>query len=137
MTGEEANIVCQMAVEACPSQAWGEYTADIWADALEPFDFTVEECRAAIAAIKRRQVWVDVHDIIEQVRRARRPAEDAERLHTFTDPAAYREHIDGDQAAADAATLARIADRARLRGTRRHLKSIPPPDYGGRREEPS
>jgi hypothetical protein len=115
--------------EAAPSQQIGEFTPEVWLEII-PASFTLDECRAAAAAIIRRGGrYIDLGPLIDEVRKARRPAEDAWHLESLLDPAAYRAGIEAADADTEA-TLARIADRARLRGARRHLKAIPPPDDG-------
>ena len=128
MTAEETAALCAYVEAANPSQRMGEMTPLVWHDILPP-DFTLGECRAAAGAIIRRGArYVDLGEIISEVKRARRPAAEAARLAMLLDPAAMRAEI----AARDAETpmvLARIADRAGR--PRMRLKAVPPPDYGG------
>ena len=123
MNDTEITRLCRLVAALSPAQAWDEYTADAWAEVL-PRDFTLEECQAALVAVKRRQPWVDPSDLIAEVRRARRPAEDAEQLRTVIDPDAYRAQIEADDAAMEA-VLDRIAARAGL-PRRTRLRAIPP-----------
>ena len=124
MNDTDLTILWRFVAALSPAQQWDEFTVDAWSGVL-PRDFTLEECRAAVLVIKRRQTWLDPHDIYAEVRRARGPAEEAERLRILTsDPAA----LNARNEAADAAALARI--EARL-GRRARLKAVPPPGYGG------
>jgi hypothetical protein len=116
--------LCRYVAALSPAQQWDEYTVDAWADVL-PRDFTLDECRAAVIEVKRRQPWVDPSSIIDQVRRARRPAEEAAHLATVLDPDAYRAQIEADDAQTEA-VLARIRSRAGL-PPQAQLKAIPPP----------
>jgi hypothetical protein len=116
--------LCRYIAALSPAQQWDEYTVDAWADVL-PRDYTLDECRAAVIEVKRRQPWVDPSSIIDQVRRARRPAEEAEHLRTVLDPAAYRAKIEADDAETEA-VLDRIAARAGLPRKVR-LRTVPPP----------
>lgn len=120
MTDDEVTKLCKYIAEACPSQRFGEFTSDVWAEIL-PRDFTLAECRSAVAAVKQRQPFVDVSDVTAQVRRTRAAAADKDRLRTILDPAAYRAEIE----AADARVLAAIQRRA---GRPLQLKAIPARD---------
>jgi hypothetical protein len=120
----DVTALCRYAAAAAPAQQWDEFTADVWTDILRPYDFTLEECRAAVVAIKRRQQWVDVSDVIAEVKLARRPAAEAAWVHTLADPAAYRAHIE----AQDSAFMRQLDER---RGSTRRLRAVPAPDYEG------
>lgn len=110
MTGEEVVKLIAYIRAACPSQAFEEYTADAWAEIL-PRHYTLDECRAAVIAVKQRQPYVDVSDVITEARRARRARQDRQEIRTLLDPAAYRELV----ADADARTLRLIgAHRKKL-----------------------
>jgi hypothetical protein len=122
-----------------PAQQWDEFTADVWTEII-PADFTLDECRAAVVIIKRRQQWVDPSAIVAEVRLARRHAAEAEHLHVLLDPFAYRTEIvkaadaaleakRAAFAAEDAAIVAKIAARADR--PERRLRAISPPDYDG------
>jgi hypothetical protein len=122
MTREEAAALCALIQEACPSQQMGEFTPDTWREFI-PEGYTLAECRAAAVAIVRRgERYVDVGQVIAEVRRVRADAAERERAAVILDPARYRtEYVE----AADRAFLAKLA--ARTGGAA--LKAIPPPDY--------
>ena len=111
MTPVEITKLCRYIRAACPSQAFDEFTADVWAEIL-PAHYTLPECRAAVVAIKQRQPYVDVSDIIAEVKRARYAAEDRQSIRKLLDPAAYRAQVE----AADARTLALIEAEMHRRG---------------------
>jgi len=71
MTCEEVTKLCRYIKAACPSQSMDEFTPVVWTEIL-PAHYSLDECRAAVIAIKQRQTWVDVSDIIAEVKRARR-----------------------------------------------------------------
>jgi hypothetical protein len=121
VTGEEITKLCRYIKAACPAQAMDEFTADVWAEIL-PGHYTLPECRAAVIAIKQRQPYVDVSDIIAEVKRTRHAAEDRQSIRKLLDPAAYRAQVE----AADARTLALIEAETRRRGVSQpvRLKAI-------------
>jgi hypothetical protein len=125
MNDADVTLLCRVLAALTPQQQWDEFTADAWAEVLAPYDFAFEEARAAAAAIKRRQPYVDPHDLIAQVQRDRRPAAEAAHLATLFDRDALQASIE----AADEAFMRKLAAR---RGSDRRLKAIPPPDYGGK-----
>ena len=61
MTHEEVVKLCRYIQAACPSQAFDDYTPEVWAEML-PARYTLDECRAAVIAIKQRQAYVDVSE---------------------------------------------------------------------------
>lgn len=107
MTPDEIIKLCRYIKAACPAQAMDEFTPDVWADIL-PVSYTLDECRAAVIAIKQRQPYVDVSDVITEVKRARRADEDRQGIRALLDPAAYRRKI----AEADQRTAELISARA-------------------------
>jgi hypothetical protein len=117
----EVTALCRYIAAVSPAQQWDEFTADAWAEVI-PADFTLDECRAAVIAIKQRQQWVDPNDIIDEVRRARRHADEQHQLHVLKDPAAYAAWVEGQ----DEAFLAKLDAR---RGSTGRLRAVPPPDY--------
>jgi hypothetical protein len=128
MNDAEKVMLGRYVAAACPAQQWDEFTIDTWADIM-PADFTFDECRSAVIVIKRRQPWIDPHDIITEVQRARRPAEDQQRLRTLLDPAANRAQIE----ATETAFLAKLAARGhRLREAPRALLPAPRPARSAR-----
>jgi hypothetical protein len=122
VTREDAVKLCAYVEAACPSQQMADFTPDVWCEIL-PASYTLDECRAAVAAIIRRgERYADLGTIITEVRRARAPEAQREHLRALLDPAAYRDMIAAD----DAAFMRKLAQRTG--GAR--LKAIPPPDYG-------
>lgn len=69
MTREEAVILCRYVKAACPQQAIDVYTPDAWHDLLGDLD--IADCKAAIAAVAKRQPFVAPAEIREEVRRIR------------------------------------------------------------------
>jgi hypothetical protein len=126
MTREEAVQLCALIQEACPSQQMGEFTPDLWREFI-PESYTLAECRAAAVAIVRRgERYVDIGQVIAEVRRVRGDAAERERTAILLDAERYRtEYVE----AADAAFLAKLA--ARTGGAA--PKAVPPPDYEGER----
>lgn len=103
MTPSETVLLTEYVRACCPQQAMGEYTPDAWHDILG--DLRLEDCRAAVAEIKKRAVFVDPSEIRAEVKYMRQqrikdaggiPAPPPELLD---DPEAYR-------AALHAATVA-------------------------------
>lgn len=98
MNRADAIKLCRYVHAATPAQKLDEYTPQAWADILEDLPCGFDEGRAAVVAIKRRQVFVDCSDIIAEVRAARDerirlnppPAPPPELLD---DPEAYRAHL--------------------------------------------
>lgn len=99
----------------CPQQAIDEYTPDAWHDLLG--NLGLADCRAAVAAVAKRQPFVAPAEIIAEVKRASRAAEDAARTRTLLDPAAYRTQIQ----AADSAFLRKLAARTGRQATVRAI----------------
>lgn len=100
----------------CPQQAIDEFTPDAWHDLLG--GYSLADCRAAVAAVTRRQPFVAPAEIIAEVRRSRRHLEEQERTRQLLDPAAYRAQV----AAADSAFMRKLAERA---GRKLELKAPP------------
>jgi hypothetical protein len=103
----DAIKLCRYVHAATPAQKLDEYTPNAWADILEDLPCGFDEGRAAVVAIKRRQVFVDCSDIIAEVRAVREerirlnpPAAPPPEL--LDDPEAYRAHLrEATRAAAD------------------------------------
>jgi hypothetical protein len=72
MTPEETVLLTRYVKACCPQQAIDRYTPDAWHDLLGEFD--AAECRAAAAAVARRQPFVAPSEIIAEVERERRAA---------------------------------------------------------------
>lgn len=125
MTREDVIKLLAFIEAANPSQKIGDLTPAAWHEII-PGDFAPEECAAAaVSIIRRGRNYVDLGDLIAEVRRARRPAGDAAHLRALLDPAEYRAGIEAADERTETA-LARI--EARL-GRRARLRAIPPPDY--------
>ena len=71
MNRADAIRLCRYVHAATPAQKLDEYTPQAWADILEDLPCSFDDARAAVIAIKRRQVFVDCSDIIAEVRRIR------------------------------------------------------------------
>jgi len=65
----ETVILTEYVKACCPQQAFGEYTPDAWHDILG--DLRLEDCRAAVVAIKQHSVFVDPAEIRAEVQQAR------------------------------------------------------------------
>lgn len=124
MTPSETVLLTRYVAACCPHQRIDEYTPDAWHDILG--DLELADCRAAVATIKRRSVFVDPSEIRTEVKRLRDdrlareiPAAPAAAL--ADDPGRYRAELQ--------ARIKRIAD-----GMTRHLaiaapvREGPPPD---------
>lgn len=123
MNRADAIKLCRYVHAVTPAQKLDEYTPQAWADILEDLPCSFDDARAAVVAIKRRQVFVDCSDIIAEVRAMR-----AERIRLnpppppppelLDDPAAYREYLrESARAAADGEQ-----DRKAITGPRRELE---------------
>ena len=131
MTPTETVMLTEYVQACCPQQVIGEYTPDAWHDILG--DLSLVDCRAAVAAVARRQPFVAPAEIRAEVRRIRN-----DRLARELPPAVPPELADkpGRYKAALDAGIARIAD-----GKTRHLaiaapvrKDPPPQEFTGARE---
>jgi hypothetical protein len=89
-----------------------EYTADAWHDLLGDLD--LDECRAAVVAVARRQPFVAASEIRTEAKRARARAAEHARTEALVGP--VRLHRD------------RLTDPRPLRSTIRELMA----SYGGR-----
>jgi hypothetical protein len=126
VTPAEVTALCRYVAAACPGQSWDEFTPDVWAEIIPP-DFTLAECRSAVIALKRRQKWIDVSDILAEVRRDRRPAAEARRLSAILGGGSYRGEVVPAEDARTRAALDRIRARTGYDGF--ELRAVPPPDY--------
>ena len=68
MTPTETVLLTEYVRACCPQQAIGEYTPDAWHDLLGDLDLA--DCRAAAAAVARRQPFVAPSEIRAEVGRA-------------------------------------------------------------------
>ena len=105
MTPTETVMLTEYVQACCPQQVIGEYTTDAWYDLLD--DLSLADCRAAVAAVARRQPFVAPAEIRAEVRRVR-----SERLARELPPAIPHELADqpGRYKAVLDAGLAKIAD---------------------------
>ena len=69
MTPKEAEELVDIVMSCCPQQRFGPATSRVWFLILADQDF--EACCDAVVAIKRLKPFVDPHDIIAEVKRAR------------------------------------------------------------------
>ncbi|MGW6461021.1 zinc finger domain-containing protein [Streptomyces sp. NPDC055078] len=69
MTEEEAVQIAEYVAAACPAQKFGEYTPDVWGEILAPY--AVDEARAAVIAIARRQPWISPAEIVTEIKERR------------------------------------------------------------------
>lgn len=69
MTPQEALLLTRYVKACCPQQAIDEFTPEAWHDILG--DLRLEDCRAAVVAIKRRAVFVDPSEIRAEVKEIR------------------------------------------------------------------
>ncbi|WP_267244391.1 hypothetical protein [Streptomyces sp. PR69] len=66
MTEEEAVQIAEYVAAACPAQKFGEYTPDVWGEILAPY--SINEARAAVIAVARRQPFVSPAEIVTEIR---------------------------------------------------------------------
>ncbi|MYW48848.1 hypothetical protein [Streptomyces sp. SID161] len=131
MTEEEAVQIAEYVQAACPAQRFGEYTPDVWGEILAPYD--VNEARAAVIAIARRQPFISPAEIVTEVK-ARREERielahvvyDGNPLETGAESIAARRAL--LRAAGDGLTEPSSISRAL--GTADHLALPPGPDHG-------
>lgn len=131
MTPSETVMLTRYVAAVCPHQRIDEYTPDAWYDVLG--DLNLDDCRAAVAVIKRRSVFVDPSEIHAEVRRIRN-----DRLAREPVPAPPAELADqpGRYRAAVQGGVKRIAD-----GMTRHLaiapvrEDAPPKEFTEAREK--
>ena len=102
MTEEEAVQIAEYVQAACPAQKFGEYTPDVWGEILAPYD--VDEARAAVIAVARRQPFVSPAEIVTEIRerRAERIEQaniviDGDPTHTGAESAAAEEMTPGSR----------------------------------------
>ena len=69
MTEEEAVQIAEYVAAACPVQKFGEYTPDVWGEILAPY--AVDEARAAVIAVARRQPFVSPAEIVTEIKARR------------------------------------------------------------------
>jgi len=66
MTPEETLVLTRYVKACCPQQAIDRYTPDAWHDLLG--DLTLEDCRAAVVTVAKRQPFVAPAEIRAEVR---------------------------------------------------------------------
>jgi len=66
VTPSETVILTEYVRACCPQQHFGEYTPDAWHDILG--DLRLEDCRAAVVAIKQHSAFVDPSEIRAEVK---------------------------------------------------------------------
>jgi hypothetical protein len=110
MTPSETVILTRYVAACCPQQAIDDYTPDAWHDLLS--DLSAADCRAAVAAVAKRQPFVAPAEIRAEVKRIRR-----DRLERIVTPALPAELTDepGRYQAALQADVKRIADGFSIR----------------------
>lgn len=69
MTPQEAVILTRYVKACCPGSQIDEYTPDAWHDLLG--DLRLDDCRAAVASVAKRQPFVAPAEIRAEVRRIR------------------------------------------------------------------
>jgi hypothetical protein len=69
MTPEETLVLTRYVKACCPQQAIDTYTPDAWHDLLD--DLELDDCRAAVAAVAKRQPFVAPAEIRAEVKRIR------------------------------------------------------------------
>ncbi|TDB76802.1 hypothetical protein E1264_38095 [Actinomadura sp. KC216] len=69
MTPIEAVVLCRYVKACCPQQQIDEYTPDAWHDLLG--DLALDDCKAAVVQVARRQPFVAPAEIREEVRQIR------------------------------------------------------------------
>lgn len=69
MTPQETLVITRYIKASCPQQAIDEYTPEAWHDQFR--DLSMEDCRAATAAVIGRQPFVSPSEIRAEVRRIR------------------------------------------------------------------
>lgn len=69
MTEDEAVQIAEYVAAACPAQKFGEFTPDVWGEILAPYG--VDEARAAVIAVARRQPFVSPAEIVMEVKARR------------------------------------------------------------------
>jgi hypothetical protein len=91
MRPDETVLLTAYVKACCPQQAIGEYTPDAWHDLLG--DLRLEDCRAAVAEVAKRQPFVAPAEIRAEVARVRQ-----ERLRENPVPAPPPELLDNPEA---------------------------------------
>jgi hypothetical protein len=76
MTPAESLILTRFVRAACPQQKFDEYTPDAWHELLR--DLSLENCRAAVTALGKRQTFISPAEIRGEVNRIR-----ADRIRRF------------------------------------------------------
>jgi hypothetical protein len=132
MTPQETVLLAAYVKACCPQQAMGEYTPDAWHDLLG--DLPLDDCRAAVAAVAKRQPFVAPAEIRAEVRKIRE-----DRLARNPVPAPSGELADepGRYQRIIQANVRRIADGMDVRkalGGGKPLPGDPPAEWQQARE---
>jgi hypothetical protein len=132
MTPKETVLLAAYVRACCPQQAMGEYTPDAWHDLLG--DLPLDDCRAAAAAVARRQPFVSPSEIRAEVKRIR---EDRLARTPLPAPDAALADEPGRYQRAVRASIRRVADGLDIRralGGGKPLPGDPPAEWQEARE---
>lgn len=69
MNPAEAVAICRVVAAMCPAQKLDEHTPDAWALVLD--DIRLEDAKAAVVALGKRQPWISPAEIRAEVARIR------------------------------------------------------------------
>jgi hypothetical protein len=69
LTPSETVVLARYVKACCPQQAMDEFTPNAWHDLLD--DLELDDCRAAVAAVAKRQPFVAPAEIRAEVKRIR------------------------------------------------------------------
>jgi hypothetical protein len=127
MTPPETVLLTEYIRACCPQQAIGEYTPDAWHDLLG--DLSLADCKAAVAAVAKRQPFVAPAEIRAEVKTIREQrlqdtAVPADLLVPFVDdPPAYLAAVRTAETAIADGRDPRAALQALTRQGRRELEA--------------
>lgn len=94
MTNEDMIKLCRYIKAACPAQQFDEHTPMVWAD-MTPGWLTIDDARQAVIAVKQRQPFVDISDVIAEAKKSRPLGTP---IGILLDRDAYRREIEGQDA---------------------------------------
>ncbi|MFD3646345.1 hypothetical protein ACFWUT_23495 [Streptomyces cyaneofuscatus] len=69
MTQDEAILLLEYVVAACPAQRIGEFTPDVWGELFAPY--SLDEARTAVLTVAARQPFVAPADVITEIKARR------------------------------------------------------------------
>ena len=127
MTPSETVLLTEYIRACCPQQAIGEYTPDAWHDLLG--DLSLADCKAAVAAVAKRQPFVAPSEVRAEVKTIREQRlQDtevpADLLVPFVDdPPAYLAALRTAETAIADGRDPRVALKAITRRPRRELEA--------------